>query len=254
MMKDSTINFFSDVTKRKQTEKLDLIQNSNYISVIEAISRLTHKSIYVIDNDIHKFEYVFDNHLNLYGLNTDEIKEKGYDAYLENVVAEDLELLLKIKKIVFDFFDKIDVRERRLYTISYDFRIKNGKDAYYLLNHKLTPLFINNKGEIGKFLCLVSLSPRQKSGNIIFRKKGENIFSQYDIECRQWRSSQIISITQCEQEVLTLSAQGYSIKQIARKLFVSENTIKFHRQNLFKKFQVNNITEVISRAADDQLI
>jgi DNA-binding NarL/FixJ family response regulator len=46
-----------------------------------------------------------------------------------------------------------------------------------------------------------------------------------------------------EWEVLELAARGFSNAQIASALSVSENTVKFHLQNIFQKLNVNNRTE-----------
>ena len=46
-----------------------------------------------------------------------------------------------------------------------------------------------------------------------------------------------------EWEVLGLAAQGLTNPQIAESLTVSENTVKFHLQNIFQKLGVSNRTE-----------
>ena len=46
-----------------------------------------------------------------------------------------------------------------------------------------------------------------------------------------------------EWEVLELVAKGLTNPQIAEALSVSENTVKFHLQNIFQKLNVNNRTE-----------
>jgi DNA-binding NarL/FixJ family response regulator len=46
-----------------------------------------------------------------------------------------------------------------------------------------------------------------------------------------------------EWEVLELTAQGLTNPQIAENLSVSENTVKFHLQNIFQKLGVGNRTE-----------
>jgi DNA-binding NarL/FixJ family response regulator len=56
-----------------------------------------------------------------------------------------------------------------------------------------------------------------------------------------------IQLTEREREVLALAAEGHTNAQIASRLHVSENTIKFHLQKLFLKMGVSNRTEAAAR-------
>ena len=47
------------------------------------------------------------------------------------------------------------------------------------------------------------------------------------------------NLTQREQEVLELLAQGLSVKQISEKLFVVEKTIRKHLEHIYEKLQVD---------------
>jgi DNA-binding CsgD family transcriptional regulator len=51
-----------------------------------------------------------------------------------------------------------------------------------------------------------------------------------------------------EKEVLRLVAAGYSSKQIAADLAISENTVETHRRHLLEKFKVNNSTALVKEA------
>lgn len=51
-----------------------------------------------------------------------------------------------------------------------------------------------------------------------------------------------------ELEVLRLVAQGRSNKEIAKELFISESTVKFHVHNVCTKFHCTKRTEVVHRA------
>ena len=57
-----------------------------------------------------------------------------------------------------------------------------------------------------------------------------------------------------EQEVLALVAEGHTTKEIANRLFVSVRTIETHRNNLMRKFQVQNTAELISKALKIKMI
>lgn len=52
-----------------------------------------------------------------------------------------------------------------------------------------------------------------------------------------------------EREVLKLVGEGYSSKQIADQLFISNHTAISHRKNLIEKFNVKNTAQLIKRAS-----
>ena len=55
-------------------------------------------------------------------------------------------------------------------------------------------------------------------------------------------------LTDREQEVLTLAAQGLSNRQIGEKLFVSPRTVQSHMANIFGKLEVGSRTEAVMHA------
>ena len=50
-------------------------------------------------------------------------------------------------------------------------------------------------------------------------------------------------LTRRELEILTLVAEGHSNAQLARMLWVTEQTVKFHLSNIYRKLNVANRTE-----------
>ena len=57
-----------------------------------------------------------------------------------------------------------------------------------------------------------------------------------------------------EKQVLHLLARGYSTRNIAEKLFITEKTVETHRKNLVEKAQVKNTVELIAYASMRGLI
>ena len=47
-------------------------------------------------------------------------------------------------------------------------------------------------------------------------------------------------LTQREKEVLRLAALGYSNEEIGLKLFISSHTVKYHLENIYRKFKTHN--------------
>lgn len=56
-----------------------------------------------------------------------------------------------------------------------------------------------------------------------------------------------IVLTKREQEILHLIKAGKTSKEIAEILFLSELTVKSHRQNMMRKFNVKNVVELMSK-------
>ena len=58
---------------------------------------------------------------------------------------------------------------------------------------------------------------------------------------------QELAITKRELEILLLIAHGLSNREIAEKLFVSENTVKTHSSRLFDKLSARRRTQAVQR-------
>ena len=63
-----------------------------------------------------------------------------------------------------------------------------------------------------------------------------------------------LKITTREREVLELISRGYTNGEIAKKLYISEKTVKSHRQKLLIKFKVKNTALMIRTAIENNVI
>jgi len=66
--------------------------------------------------------------------------------------------------------------------------------------------------------------------------------------------SLIEPLTEREIEVLRLMADGLKYKEIAAKLFISHNTVRFHVKSLYGKLNVNNRTRALEKARQLQIL
>lgn len=64
----------------------------------------------------------------------------------------------------------------------------------------------------------------------------------------------LLGVTKRELEILELIAQGLSNREIAEKLFVSENTVKTHSSRLFDKLGAKRRTQAVQIGKDMGLI
>ena len=247
-------DFFSLSNTVRNVSAKDKAQTADYLEPIKAFARSTYQSIYIIDYETKGFEYVSDNPLFLCGHTAQEVKEMGYAFYLKYVTKEDLDLLLKINAVGFEFYEKVPIAERKDYTIAYDFHLKNQEGKTILINQKLTPLFLTEKGKLWKAICFVSLSTEQDSGNITVYNKKDGATLKYNLKRNFWESTEKIKLAKREQEIIELSTRGFTINEIAEAIFISPDTVKFHRRKLFEKLDVSTISEAIAFVTNNKLL
>lgn len=56
-----------------------------------------------------------------------------------------------------------------------------------------------------------------------------------------------VSLTRREQDILGFVEQGLTSKQIARELSISHKTVEYHRSHLLRKFDAQNMTQVVGK-------
>lgn len=233
---------------------IDRSSQKDYLEAVKSIARLTYESMYVIDYENMTFEYVSENPLFLCGYTPEEVLNLGYEFYFKNVPENDLEMLNQINEAGFEFFKKLSGDEKKKYSITYDFHLVNKEGKHILINHKLTPLFLTSEGKLWKAMCIVSIAHHKKAGNICIYKQGTDEMWELDLGNNVWRKSEKPKLTKREIEILQLYAQGLTINQIAEKIFVAPDTVKYYRRRIFERLNVSNIIEALSYAVNNKII
>ena len=68
------------------------------------------------------------------------------------------------------------------------------------------------------------------------------------------RAAELRELTDRELEVLKLVARGLNNRDIARELYISENTVKNHIRNIHEKLQVHSRMEAVVRAVREGVL
>lgn len=247
-------DFFKPLRLKKLHDEREYQIANRYLQAVEAFSMSAHQFVYVIDYHKKGFLYVSDNPLFLCGEKPQDVQSMGYGFYEKYVPRKDLEMLLIINEKGFDFYYKLNVYDRLNYSISYDFHLIQPNKNKVLVNHRLTPMTLDQDSNIWLALCVVSLSTANKAGNIIITGKGRRKSYEYNLKTLEWEVKPELKLTPKEREILTTSTQGLSGCEIAGKLGISEATVKFHKKNIFKKMKVTNIAAAITHASNYNLI
>lgn len=114
--------------------------------------------------------------------------------------------------------------------------VKSGAHSYLLKDLEATEFFEAldsiQRGE--------AVLPTRLAGKLLdeFRTQAKAVASADDVEVLSAR----------EHEILDLVAQGMMNKEVAEKLFISENTVKYHMKNILDKLHLQNRAQVIAWA------
>lgn len=246
-------DFFTFLNSVDNIDESDYSKVELIVEAAKAFERSMYQCIYIIDYHKKEFLYVSKNIIRLCAENAQKIKDFGYEFYFNYVPTEDLKMLLDINSSGFKLFETLPYKERTEYVISYDFHIKNGNKKR-LINHKLTPIALSKDGKIWLAICIISLASGNKPGNVIIKKPGADIFYQYEFSSQKWKIRNELVLSDIEREVLFLSAQGYTMNDIAKIICKSIDTVKACKRNLFSKMGVKNISEAITYAQNHQLL
>ncbi|MGG5506812.1 MULTISPECIES: response regulator transcription factor [unclassified Myroides] len=236
-----------------QQEEMET-SSPNYQEAVQALARMTYKSIYIIDHQKKVFDYVSDNPLFLCGYSAQEVQKMGFDFYTQCIPDSDQNTLIKIMKAGFNFLQAIPIEERIQYTLACDFHLKHRRIPVFLIHHELTPLCLTKTGELWKSICIVSLSTAHHIANSkIFKRNSASTWT-YNLKHNTWKPEIKPKLSLRELEILQYSIRGYQIQEIASCLYLTCDTIKFHRKKILEKLQVHTIAEAIRFAIVNKLL
>ncbi|MBR6278567.1 MAG: helix-turn-helix transcriptional regulator [Bacteroidales bacterium] len=245
-MNDIIRIFFTTLNKVEIVETTDYTNFDNIINKAKAVYTSTNNGIYLLDYYKHNIPYVSENILSWCNYPAEKKKSKDYDHILSYIPKEDLKLLIQINNAVFKFFNKNLSETNSNFSLSYDFHF-NG----FMVNQHYTPILMKNN-KIWIAMCIVTPSTQKISGNIIMNTKIHKY--KYYLKEKVWKSFFSIELSPKEKDIIRMSMQGYTNKEIANKTFTTENTIKNQKKNLFKKLQVVNIGEAIQYCTNNGLL
>ncbi len=166
------------------------------------------------------------------GKNYPKLFEEGWEFWFELIDCKESKLIREKLKVFLTppyIYQKLNLR-------------------YHITNIYKKRIFIKHE------ILLYKLKDYSLIVNYLFdisdKEKIEHCFNSNElIKFESSANEHSCPISSREREVLGLIGEGYSSKQIADKLYISNHTAISHRKNLIEKFQVKNTAQLIKRAS-----
>jgi DNA-binding NarL/FixJ family response regulator len=113
-----------------------------------------------------------------------------------------------------------------------------------LLTVRMEPAWLTESADAGVHAAICKSAPPASVGLLIRAVATGNVFHAFD-RAHDQRTTNVIKpeLTARELEILRWVAAGDSNSRIATQLFVTEQTVKFHLSNIYRKLGVANRTQ-----------
>jgi LuxR family maltose regulon positive regulatory protein len=116
-------------------------------------------------------------------------------------------------------------------------------------------LFVDEGEKMQPLLTRILPTLREHPALAVYVSKMLAVFSTaFTPDHKPTQEGLIEPLTDRELEVLNYIAQGLSNPEIAKRLYLSPNTLKAHAQNIFSKLNVHNRVEATNRARELRLV
>lgn len=180
-----------------------------------------------------------------------------FDCCKKIIHPNDRDFLEDVCNIIQDSLNNNELPIEQINYFSFLLRINsdlssNGKFNYFMAYVKLKPQWVNTQLRYG--ICILSASVIREQNNQLFAYYRNMGYSNYSFKMGKWTYYPFLPLSKRQKEMLMWAQQGFSLKETADKMNVSDKTIESIRCALFEKFGVNSIEQAIQYASNRRLI
>lgn len=243
-----------------------LVDDQDFVFSVEKISDIIGNIFcpgpfyfYIFDFSSFELAYIHENVEAILGVNPTSIT---FNQILERVHPEDLAFAQACERLAGHFFSEINPSEVKNYKTNYCFRLKAG-DRYKMILHQAIAHTTDENGHIRTTLGVhsdVSHLLDINTRKISFLHIGDGP-SFMGFDPTKGSLKQLFHpgppetiLTLREREVLQHLAEGDTVKDISKKLYLSDHTVRTHRNNLRRKLNCKNTPQMVAKAIRSGLI
>lgn len=166
---------------------------------------------------------------------------------LRNYHPDDFKIFSeKILPEILKFFASLPANDKNNYRISYNYRHKMEDNSFiHLQQHIIYSGFNQNNLSGGNLSSITDLTDLKHDNSITLvitkiQQEKEEVILQKKIS-----NEHLSLLTYREKEIIMLAKKGYSSKEIASKLLISQNTVRNHKKHMMEKTNTYNIAGLI---------
>lgn len=237
------------VSTRNPTE----LSNLNFDEIISSVFSIGQFYYYVIDFYDMSISHISSGFEESHGIDSEKIKD--INDILSLIHPDDIDFVSKAEKKALSYIYTILGPQKFLtYKASYNFRFKTTDGSYRLYNHQSLILTLDENNNFVKSLNIhTDISHLTSKNNYkcsLIGLKGESSFLNMEVE-EDFNAIEKKMFSKREIEIILMISKGLTTKQISEQLFISIDTVKFHRSNILAKANCTNVAELIARSISE---
>ena len=225
-------------------------QYGQYVKMAEAVPCTSNGLVYVISLKHKRVLYISQSQLLVPVVDTAQVYSRGMDyiyTLMEESEAEQLHTAFH--RILADY-KQVPENHRDNYHIYLNNVLQKGKKKYMLFN-KLSVLSHSADGQPDVLWCVARVGKHTYLPSIMAGVPGTEHFRNYSFTDNAEVGVVFIELTDGERTMLSLAQCGYSVAEIAQAMNRTEDTVKFYRRQIFRKFEVDTISEAVAYAENN---
>ncbi len=206
----------------------------------------SNQSIRILDNSALRYLYVGDSVFELTGYTKEEVIKGGLWFTYRKIHPLDILKFARVFPKVKKALAKMTDEEKLAARFTFDVRIKcsNGQYKHILQNSNILSLSPTGKPYI-LFFASTDITAYKRSNamnySLCVQRPGKGMETLLSGSLQ----GDSVPLTDRELEVLQLTSDGHSEKEISDKLFLSIETVKTHRKNMLQKTEARNSIDLV---------
>jgi DNA-binding CsgD family transcriptional regulator len=205
---------------------------------------------FVFDFATLDFAYIDPNAEKILGI---KLEEFTIDRFASELHPTYLEHIVRYERIGADFLiNKVPLEDRMDYKSSYFAKRKVADGSYALFLHQAITIEFDEHNQISRTLSVdTRIDHLIKHDIFSFSMIGLNGKpSYYNINAPNYNGGYLMPKTSFfsirELEIIRLFADGFTAKEIAGSLHISQGTVRTHRQNVLRKTNCRNMVGLVA--------
>ena len=217
--------------------------------------------LFAIDYTKASYVIMTEGSQSITGYHPGAFMEAGIPILLDIYQKDDFKVYNeKIFTLNADFLKNQPQTEHHKFIFSYNFRVRHTNRNYVPVFQRGCYITSKQTGlplySIGMILDISLFKKDTLMHHSIEKIENNDGFLQHQLVCENYfyPNGEDTILSKHERTILAYMAEGFSSKQLAHKMKLSENTIDTHRKNMLKKTNTKNVAELVAFACKNMLI